>query len=376
LHVLPLASHFVSQAGLKRSAPRLFLLHRYKEFAMPVPGRDTHVDNIKAVLIFLVIFGHLIETNIANDGALKAVWVFIYAFHMPMFALVSGMFSKASLSESQSNRLAANIVIPLLAFELLYEALELATTGKPSAYVGQIAPYWLLWYLFSLLCWRLMLTLFSRIRLPLTIAVAISLGASFSDDTGYYLGISRTLTFFPFFLLGWKFGPRLLSFSGRKMTVAGIAVLIVAMVAAFQLDQLDHRWLYGSYSLPRLEMANLDGLLLQLLLYGVSALVGLAFINLVPRRHLGIAWLGRHSMYAYLWHGFAILLLSKAGALDLIFGLGTLPALALLALISSIILLAATRPRWIALTENGIFRPLAKLLIKESVSKPALPARV
>jgi fucose 4-O-acetylase-like acetyltransferase len=343
---------------------------------MPVMGRNTHVDNIKAVLIFLVVFGHLIETNIANDSWLKSVWVFIYAFHMPMFALISGMFSQASLSEKQSSRLATNIVIPLVAFELLYEGLELLTTGKPSSYLGQFAPYWLLWYLLSLLCWRLMLTLFSRIRLPLTIAVAVSLVASFSDDTGYYLGISRTLTFFPFFLLGWKFGPQLLSLSGRKMALGCGAVLLAAMVAAFQLDQLDHRWLYGSYSLPRLDMANLDGLLYQLLLYGVSALVGLAFLNLVPRRDIGIARLGQHSMYAYLWHGFAILLLSKAGALDWIFQLGTLPATALLALISGAILLGATRPAWIAMTANGIFRPLAKLLIKDGGAKPALPSRV
>jgi hypothetical protein len=82
-------------------------------------------------------------------------------------------------------------------------------------------------------------------------------------------------------------------------------------------------------------------------------------------------------MHAYLWHGFAILLLSKAGALDLIFGLGTLPAMALMALISGAILLAATRPGWMALTDNGIFRPLAKLLIKDSAAaKPALPSRI
>jgi fucose 4-O-acetylase-like acetyltransferase len=198
---------------------------------MPNRGRNLHVDNIKAVLIFLVVFGHLIEVNIANDPLLKSIWLFIYSFHMPMFALISGMFSKAVINEKQSGQLVRNIVVPLVVFELLYEGLEIIITGKPSNYFSQIAPYWLLWYLLSLLCWRLMLSVFSRIKFPLTIAIVISIIASYSDNTGYFLSISRTLTFFPLFLLGWKLGDGFLA-AARMIGITGGCTAVIPWSAS------------------------------------------------------------------------------------------------------------------------------------------------
>lgn len=54
--------------------------------------RDLSFDYIKGILIFLVVFGHCIQLcNTYSDH----VFFFIYTFHMPLFALVSGYFSKA-----------------------------------------------------------------------------------------------------------------------------------------------------------------------------------------------------------------------------------------------------------------------------------------
>ncbi|WP_394777737.1 acyltransferase family protein, partial [Undibacterium sp.] len=64
---------------------------------MSSQSRNVTIDNIKGVLIFFVVFGHLIEMHIEGDHFLHSIWIFIYSFHMPMFALVSGMFSKTTL---------------------------------------------------------------------------------------------------------------------------------------------------------------------------------------------------------------------------------------------------------------------------------------
>jgi fucose 4-O-acetylase-like acetyltransferase len=342
---------------------------------MPNRGRNLHVDNIKAVLIFLVVFGHLIEVNIANDPLLKSIWLFIYSFHMPMFALISGMFSKAVINEKQSGQLVRNIVVPLVVFELLYEGLEIIITGKPSNYFSQIAPYWLLWYLLSLLCWRLMLSVFSRIKFPLTIAIVISIIASYSDNTGYFLSISRTLTFFPLFLLGWKLGDGFLAAANKKVMAFNIAILAAAIAVSFAAHDWDYRWLYGSYSLVSLDMANLSGVFYQLLLYAVSTLVGLSFLNIVTRRDIGIAAMGENSMYIYLWHGFAVIALSQMGILDAIFRLNSVLAMAALALISVAILLLASHALCISFTDKYLINPLAKLLVKESKGERGLLPR-
>ncbi|WP_175215983.1 acyltransferase family protein [Proteus mirabilis] len=55
--------------------------------------RNKKIDSIKGVLIFLVVFGHFLESMIgwkgSNSSALLHV---IYSFHMPFFILISGYF--------------------------------------------------------------------------------------------------------------------------------------------------------------------------------------------------------------------------------------------------------------------------------------------
>jgi fucose 4-O-acetylase-like acetyltransferase len=353
----------------------LKLICRYKDVPMPTHGRNLHLDNVKAVLIFLVVFGHLIELYIEHDNIIRSVWIFIYSFHMPMFALVSGMFSKAALNEMQTRQLIKSIVIPLVAFELLYEGLEIITTGKPSNYFSLIAPYWMLWYLLSLLSWRLMLPIFSKMRFPVMIAIVISLIASYSDNTGYFLSISRTLTFFPFFLLGWRLGDGFLSSPNKKVIGFNIAILIIALVASFMVNTLDHRWLYGSYSLASLNMTNITGVFYQLLLYVISTLVGLSVLNLITRKDVGIARMGQHSIYIYLWHGFAILALSQTHVLNAIFSLNGTLAMAILALISIAIMAFASHALCISFTNKCIINPLLRLLLKEPKNDHALAPR-
>ena len=64
-------------------------------------------------------------------------------------------------------------------------------------------PYWLLWYLLSLAGWRLLLPVFARLKRPLTFAVALAVAVGCASEVGYYLSLSRTLVFFPMFVLGW-----------------------------------------------------------------------------------------------------------------------------------------------------------------------------
>ena len=58
--------------------------------------RDYFFDNLKAVLIFLVVLGHFL-LPIHGDNPLVVVKRLIYIFHMPLFVFVSGYFAKKIL---------------------------------------------------------------------------------------------------------------------------------------------------------------------------------------------------------------------------------------------------------------------------------------
>ena len=53
------------------------------------------IDNIKVLLIFLVVFNHIIAFNLVKvDTVVRYVWYAITIFHMPAFVFISGYLSK------------------------------------------------------------------------------------------------------------------------------------------------------------------------------------------------------------------------------------------------------------------------------------------
>lgn len=63
-------------------------------------ARVKFLDLLKGVAIFCVVFGHTIQyvgrTDFFHDGLFE----FIYSYHMPLFMVVSGLFSLKSMGES------------------------------------------------------------------------------------------------------------------------------------------------------------------------------------------------------------------------------------------------------------------------------------
>ncbi|MFZ6720746.1 acyltransferase family protein [Undibacterium sp. Ji49W] len=331
--------------------------------------RNSSIDNIKAVLIFLVVFGHLIEIYVGEDHVLRSIWIFVYSFHMPMFALMSGMFSKAQWNEKSSSQLISGVLAPLLAFEIIYELTEFALKGSVSVYANLVAPYWMLWYLLSLLCWRLLLPLFARIQFPVMLALALSLVASYSEHAGYFLGVSRTLVFFPYFLLGWQLGQRGLADKKKEKLIFSAAVVLAALIGSFMLkSDFDYRWFYGSYSLHRLEMATLAGSAYQLLQYAVSTVIGLSVLYLLAQKNLRLAGIGQRSIYVLVWHGMALIILQESGVLRHIFKLDHGMALLISALVSMAIVWLCAHEKCEAVTKRFILNPMSWLLTAQGNS--------
>ena len=50
--------------------------------------RDYQFDNIRLLLIFFVVFGHLLESFAIGS----LLYRFIYSFHMPVFIFINGYF--------------------------------------------------------------------------------------------------------------------------------------------------------------------------------------------------------------------------------------------------------------------------------------------
>lgn len=60
--------------------------------------RIVWLDFVKLFTIYLVVLGHVIQFLQSSNPKGNELWLFIYSFHMPLFMLVAGYFSKKVVS--------------------------------------------------------------------------------------------------------------------------------------------------------------------------------------------------------------------------------------------------------------------------------------
>ena len=75
--------------------------------------RYNKIDNMKALLIFSVVLGHLCE--IVDFNGSHFMYMYIYVFHMPAFALCSGLFASF-----HPKKIFKNLLFPYIIFQTLY----------------------------------------------------------------------------------------------------------------------------------------------------------------------------------------------------------------------------------------------------------------
>lgn len=63
------------------------------DLKMTYEKRQFLFDNMKVLLMCLVVFGHFLE-KISIEGGYGIIRAWIYSFHMPAFVFISGYFSK------------------------------------------------------------------------------------------------------------------------------------------------------------------------------------------------------------------------------------------------------------------------------------------
>ena len=88
-----------------------------------IKDRDYFFDNARAVLIFLVVFGHLLQPYTTEDKYLSALYLLIYSFHMPTFLFISGYFAKNLDKPHYLEKLRRNYLYHMSFFRILFDIL-------------------------------------------------------------------------------------------------------------------------------------------------------------------------------------------------------------------------------------------------------------
>lgn len=265
------------------------------------------IDNIKGLLIVLVVFGHISELFIELPLN-KILYCIIYTFHMPAFVFCSGLFARFDV-----RKIRYYIVVYIL-FQTVYTLLAERFLSE-STHLQYLTPYWALWYIFSLICWLLLLPLFdvsggAKKLLVLLLAVLAALLAGYDKQIGYRLSLSRTIVYLPYFLAGYyvdfRHNRRVLAAAVKRWYVLVPSLLAAALSAVYVLfcyDNIDPRLYYGAfgYSLEGMTAVR------RLAGYAAAAAYIVLIFRFMPHKRLPVLTaLGKRSLNIFLLHIFAV----------------------------------------------------------------------
>jgi fucose 4-O-acetylase-like acetyltransferase len=272
----------------------------------PSKQRDPFFDNAKYFAILLVVSGHAIE-SLRDVKLAHALYLFVYTFHMPVFIVITGYFSRNfTFSGGKARKLITNLAVPYLVFETAYSTYHWAV-GHSKFEITPLDPYYLTWFLMALFAWRLSTPVWQQIRWPLALAVVISL-LSGMDQLPPELEMNRVFGLVPFYVLGLFLKPEHFELLKRR-TARVLGALVLAGAFAFTYIVADGRmateWIYWRSGNPTLHVNNLIGSGMRLGLLLAATVLVAAFLAVIPRRQHWFTPLGAATLYAYLIHGFA-----------------------------------------------------------------------
>lgn len=276
--------------------------------------RDYQFDNLKFILITLVVVGHFIRPLIYDFPALMALYDVIFVFHMPFFVFVSGYFAKSSIHSDKRIIAVTKIFGTFLIFQTIYYFFYNYVMLEPERF-SLIIPYWTLWYLMAMGIWLIILPYMMKLKHPLIVALVIGMiGGMWCELAGVF-ALSRVLRLLFFFVLGATFDKT--KFEERVKNIPrAIPVLILSVVVFFIVsisDWVNCEWFYSMYSFSELGLTNLQGVVIQSLLYLIAVTMMFCLYFVIPKGKTVVSELGARTLYVYLLHGFVVQLFMKNG---------------------------------------------------------------
>ena len=281
--------------------------------------RTAFYDNLKFILIALVVVGHFSGILINYDDTLKYIWRWIYLFHMPAFLFVGGMFAK-KLYTPETGLKVNTIAFYLVMFVLFYTALwAYSFWWNPHPTYDLFNVGSIPWYFFVMAALGVSTPIIAKFKggwktvIPLSVALAIV--APLSSNMDDFLCLGRIFAYAPFYFAGYfiPIKPYVQLIGSLKSKVWPILCAVIAMVVVLVLIIVLPKGFVGTMSglgTGHNPYSSFDAygtqveMLIKLLDIVIAAIMIFALSLVTPTRHCLISGLGARTLQVYVFHPF------------------------------------------------------------------------
>lgn len=269
--------------------------------------RNLKLDNMKFLLIFLVVLGHISEKYTEDYTGFKIIFLTIYVFHMPAFLYISGMLSKSTIDKRKYRN--------IFSYLILYFFIKIFRNGVSFLVYGSgsfslLSESGLAWYAGALFAYCLMTMMAGKADKRWLLACSVILGcfAGYDGELGDFLILSRIIVYYPFFLLGYMTDINSIMKNARKASLKVLSAAgIAAFLAVFAVYGEKLYWirplLTGRNPFSELEFFSEYGLVLRFMYYIAVMVIILMLIVLTPDVRIpAITGAGSRSIATYALH--------------------------------------------------------------------------
>lgn len=265
-------------------------------------------DNLKFLLIIFVVIGHYTQQFRADNETLQRIYVFIYSFHMPIFIFVTGLFSKKAVDEKNIKKVLPYLTCFFATTLILF--ITRALLGWAPVF-ELFSPSGISWYLMSMF-FMFLITMLIKDYKPqyifvLSLIIGVMCGFVQTENPDFFTWM-RTLTFYPFFCLGYISDREKIEKATNKISIKITAVIFfvsIYLLIYFYPKQANKisRLNTARHTFSELGRFAPYGWELRLLTYAISFAAIFLLISLIPRKKIkGFTSLGERTLGIYMFH--------------------------------------------------------------------------
>lgn len=271
--------------------------------------RDLYWDSLKAILIFLVVYGHMISPYAPDSSFNRAMCSFIYTFHMPLFIFVSGSFSHIHDRERYKKNI-IRLFETFVVFQIIRTIIPVIQ-GNEFSLKSLFCTKWIMWYLLSLTYWRLMVyfiperwILYRKSTITLSLIISILIG--FVPIHSLF-GIQSTLALLPFFVIGYySVEIDIRNYISKIPRMFAIGILLVFFCFFYFILNTNLSFVSGCHPYWTGDLLH------TMIRFGarciyipIAVIVGIMVMRLIPKNKTLAKW-GLATLFIYIYHSFAL----------------------------------------------------------------------
>ena len=329
-------------------------------------------DNLKALMIFCVVAGHILYVYTGSSGAAKGIYLFLYTFHMPVLIFLSGMFSRHTIREKKMEKVIEYVFVYVVMKFLEYIGDYLVNAGKalydisvPEAYAHIFSDrlQWRLlhsdkimpvlrgcrtsfhflwtdapsWFALAMAVFLLITMYIQKYDKACCLGIALMIGclAGLDNHFGNHYASLRICVFYPVFLMGYYTDHRIFEkekyktdketavnrtgrktwgkswlLAGRTKVAAGIWVILCLLVCLRFADKLYPyvTVLKGTANYAKTGLGIL-GIFVRAAGYLFWGSMIMAWCILAPDGKTPFSWIGAKTMPIFIWHRLPVYIL-------------------------------------------------------------------